>query len=243
MNNPPSYNRRPSAIDDKQRLRQLVNRHLSANDVPAAVCAVASDDILCVIAPNVLESLLSKNPPAPSNIEIITIPTDIPSMTKSCQNIREAICSFSGSSGCGVDDIRPIHLQGLIPNQAAEAGNRLIYSLTSLVNTFLIGQISDCARILFCPANLTALGKKYGCIRPIAVSNILQRIASKVANHFASHKVSNFLGLFKAVCEVHAKPQFILPELSQYHQTTLQQNCASKTLSAPYDEMYFCATA
>ena len=45
----------------------------------------------------------------------------------------------------------------------------------------------------FFPANLTALGKKDGGIRPIALGNILRRLASKVANHFASHNVSNFL--------------------------------------------------
>ena len=49
LNHSPSCNRRPSAIDNKQRLRQLVNRHSSVNDVPAAVRAVASDDILCDI--------------------------------------------------------------------------------------------------------------------------------------------------------------------------------------------------
>ena len=189
----PSYNRRPSATDDPKRLRQMVNRHLSVNDVAAAVRAVASDDILCDIIPDVLESQQSKHPPAPSNIEIIPIPTYIPSMTISSQDIREAIRSFSGSSGGGVDCLRPIHLHDLISNQAAEAGNRLIFSLTSLVNTFLNGQISDFARILFFHANLTALTKKDGGIRPIAVGNILRRLASKVANHFATHKVSNFL--------------------------------------------------
>ena len=152
-----------------------------------------SDDILCDITPDVLESLRSKHPPAPSNIEIIPIPTDIPSMTTSSQDIREAIRSFSGSSGGGVDGLRPIHLQDLLFNQAAEAGNRLILSLTSLVNTTLNGQKSDFARILFFPANLTDLGKKDGGIRPIAVGNILRRFTSKVANHFASHKVSNLL--------------------------------------------------
>ena len=65
-------------------------------------------------------------------------------------------------------------------------------NLTSLVNTFLNGQINDFARILF-SANLTALRKKDVGIRPIAVGNILRRLASKVANHFASHKVSNLL--------------------------------------------------
>ena len=67
------------------------------------------------------------------------IPTDIPSMTTSSQDIREAIHAFSGSSGGGVDGLRPIHLQDLISNQTAEAENRLILSLTSLVNTFLKG--------------------------------------------------------------------------------------------------------
>ena len=149
LNHSLSFNRRPSAIDNQKRLHQLVNRHLSVNDVPAAVRAVASDDILFDITPDVLESLLSKHPPAPSNIEIIPIPTDIPSMTTSSQYIREAISSFTGSSGGGVDGLKLIHLQDLMFNQTAEAGNRLILSLTSLVNTFLNGQISDFARILF----------------------------------------------------------------------------------------------
>ena len=140
-----------------------------------------------------LESLQSKHPPAPSNIQVIPIPTDIPSITTSSQDIREAIRSFSGSSGGGVDDLRPIHLQDLISNQTAEAGNRLILNLIFLVNTFLNGQFSDFARILFSSANLTALWKKDGGIRPIAVGNILGRLASKVAKHFASYKVSRFL--------------------------------------------------
>ena len=181
LNHSPSYNRRPSAIDNHKRLRQLVNRHISVNDVPAEVRAVASDDILCDITPDVLESQRSKHPPAPSNIKIIPIPTDIPSMITSSQGIREAIRSFSGSSGGGVDGLRPIHLQDFISNQTAKAGDRLILSLTSLVNTFLNGQISDFARILFFSANLTALRKKDGGIRPMAEGNILRRLASKVA--------------------------------------------------------------
>ena len=139
-----------------------------------------------------LKSLQSKHPPAPSNIEITPIPTDIPSMTTSSQDIREAIRLFSDSSGGGVDGLRPIHLQDPISNQAAEAGNRLILSLTSLVNTFINVQISDYASILCFSANLTALRKKDGGIRPIAVGNILRRLTSKVANYFASHKVSTF---------------------------------------------------
>ena len=110
LNHPPSCNRCPSAIDSKQRFRHLVNRHLFDSDVPAAVRTVASDDILCDITADVLESLQSKHPPAPSNIEVMSIPAYIPSMTTSSQDIREAIRSLSGSSGGGVDGLRPIHL-------------------------------------------------------------------------------------------------------------------------------------
>ena len=216
LNYPPKYNRRPSAIDNKQRLRQLVNRHLSVNDVPADVRTVTSDGIVCDITPDVLESLQRKHQPAPSNIEIIPISTDITSMTTSSQDIREAIRSFSGSSGGGVDGLRPIHIQNLISKQVAKAGNRLSLSLTSLVNTFLNGQISDFARILFFSANLTALRKKDGGIRPIAVGNIIRRLASKVANHFPSHNVPNLMRPVRLSMYVR-KPQITLP---LNHQTT-----------------------
>ena len=55
-NHEPSYNQCNSAIDNKERLCQLVNRHLSVNGVPAAVLTVMSDDV-CDITPDVLESL------------------------------------------------------------------------------------------------------------------------------------------------------------------------------------------
>ena len=169
-----------------------------------------------------LESLQSKHPPAPSNIEIIPTPTNIPSITTSSQDIREATRSFSGSSGGGVDGLRPIHFQDHISNQTAEAGNRLILSLTSLVNTFLNGQISDFARILFFSANLTALRKKDGGIRPIAVGNILRRLASKVTNQFASHEVANFLRPFqlgvsvKNACEAAVHSARIITKSPKY---------------------------
>ena len=99
-------------------------------------------------------------------------------MITSSQDIREAIRSFTGSSGGGVDGLRPIHLQDLISNQTAEAGNRLILSLNSLVNTFLNGQISDFVRIIFFAANLTAFRKKDGGIHQIVVGYILRRLAS-----------------------------------------------------------------
>ena len=93
-------------------------------------------------------------------------------MTTSSKDIREAIRSFSDSSGSGVDDLRLTHFQDLVSNQTAEAGRGLILSLTSLINTFHNGQISDFARILFFPANLITLWEKDSGIRSIAVGNV-----------------------------------------------------------------------
>ena len=59
LNHSPIYNRRSSSIPNEQRFRQLVNRHLSVDDVPVA---------LWVITPDVLGSLQSKQPHAPSQL-------------------------------------------------------------------------------------------------------------------------------------------------------------------------------
>ena len=98
--------------------------------------------ILCDITLDVLECLQSKHTLAPSNIKIIQIHTGSPSMTTFSQDIRETIRSFSGSSGGSVNGLRPIHLQDLISNQAAEVGNYLNLSLNSLVNTFPMDKLA-----------------------------------------------------------------------------------------------------
>ena len=53
--------------------------------------------------------------------------------------------------------------------------------LANLCSKLLRGQIPKHARDLLFAANLTALWKKDGCIRPIAVGNVLRRMASKIA--------------------------------------------------------------
>ena len=46
-------------------------------------------------------------------------------------------------------------------------------------------------------ANLIALSKKDGGVRPIAVSSVWRRLAAKCANTFASEKVAGFLSPFQ----------------------------------------------
>ena len=87
-----------------------------------------------------------------------------------------ALKSFRPSSAGGVDGLRPGHLKDLVAPQTAEAGRRLMKALANLCSKLLLGQISQHSRDLLLAANLTALRKKDGGIRPIAVGNVFRRL-------------------------------------------------------------------
>ena len=59
-------------------------------------------------------------------------------------------------------------------------GQHLIRSLTAHVHRLLSAYLSDHDRKLLFSANLTALRKMDGGIRPIAVDNVFRRLASNV---------------------------------------------------------------
>ena len=75
---------------------------------------------------------------------------------------------------------------------ASEAGRRLLESLTKLVNLVLKGTIPEDIQPIFFGANLCALSKKDGGIRPIAVGSTLRRLITKVG----FKPISQQLGLF-----------------------------------------------
>ena len=72
-------------------------------------------------------------------------------------------------------------MNDLVSPQTAEAGRRLLIALDNRCSKLLRGQIPQHARDLLFAANLTALRKKDGGIRTIAVGNVLCRLASKKA--------------------------------------------------------------
>ena len=87
-----------------------------------------------------------------------------------------ALKSFRPSSAGGSDGPQPV----LVAPQIAEAGRRLLKAIANLYSTLLRGNIPQHAHDLLFTANLTALRKKYGGIRPIAVGNVFRRLASKI---------------------------------------------------------------
>ena len=93
--------------------------------------------------------------------------------------MKSSIYSFPAGSTGGPEGLKPGHLKHLIG--ATEAGNRLLVSLTKLINFILKNKIPEDIQPIFFGANLCALSKKDGGIRPIAVGTTLRRLITKVA--------------------------------------------------------------
>merc|ERR1712121_275033 len=150
-----------------------------------------SDDTLAPNSPETRQ-ILEKHPPAPISFSHPPAPeNDDAHVPISSDSVRKAILSFPAGSAGGPDGLKPGHLKNLIG--AAEAGNRLLESITKLVNFILRNQIPAVIRPIFFGANLFALSKKEGGIRPIAVGLTLRRLTTKVGLRPLSHRLGDRL--------------------------------------------------
>ena len=91
-----------------------------------------------------------------------------------------AMKAFRPSCADCVDGLRPGHLNDLVDPQTFEARRRSL-KMANVFSKLLRGQIPQQARDLLLAENLTALRKKNGGIRIIAVGNVFRRLASKIA--------------------------------------------------------------
>ena len=165
----------------RYNFRKMVDFKLLVGDVTAAVRIIASDDSVITPTSEVVTALRLKHPPSP--LDIRPPPTEPVSEMSSVseEEVMVALKPFYPSSVDGVDRLRPGHLNDLVAPQTVEAGRRLLKAIANLCSKLLRGQIPQHARDLLFAANLTALRKKDGGIRPIAVGNVFRRLASKIA--------------------------------------------------------------
>ena len=167
----------PSATD----FRKMANSNLLVGDVTAAVRIIASDDSVITSTADVVTALRLKHPPSP--LDVRSPPTEPVSQTLSVseEKVMVTLKAFRPSSAGGIDGLRPWHLKDLVAPQTAEAGRRLMKTIANLFSNPLRSQIPQHARDLHFTAYLTELQKMDGGIRPIAVSNVFRRFASKIA--------------------------------------------------------------
>ena len=171
-----------SSSDLNSTLRRRVEAKLSDGDVTGAVRLASSNDTLAPFDDETLTGLQSKHPSAPSDLELPDPPEDTSEvLSVSCEVVARAIHSFKAGSAGGLDRLRPQHFKELISKTTGEAGVRLLKSLTTLVNCMLSGKFPDVFQPFFFGANLVALRKPGGGLRPIAVGSVFRRLVAKSA--------------------------------------------------------------
>ena len=180
------------AFDEKTQLCKRVNAKLIEGEVSAAVRVVASDDTIINPTSEVTDALRLKYPPTPSDFRPPPPLFDDPSTTNP-NEVLAALRPFSPSSSAGLDGLRSGHLKDLTSSITFEAGRKLSNSLSNMCNILLSGNLPIYAREIIFAANLTALRKKGGGIRPIAVGNVFRRLASKIISRRAINDLSNEL--------------------------------------------------
>ena len=215
----------PCATD----FRKMLNSKLLVGDVTAAVRIIASDDSVITPTSEVVTALRLKH--LPSSLDLRPPPTEPVTQTSSVseEEVMAALKSFCPSSAGGVDGLRPGHLNDLVAPQTGEAGRRLLIALANLCSKLLRGQIPQHARDILFAANLTALRKKDGGIRTIAVANAFRRLASKIAAKRVIPELRWQLFRFNSVLTsvVGARLQHTLSALSSNPRLCLKTTCSS----------------
>ena len=171
-----------------------VSSKLEEGNFKGAVRLACSEDTLADHSEATLNALRLKHPsPHPDShivhhdsINPLPFPLDI-------ETIMKAIVSFPNSSGGGFDGFLPQHLKDLSSQSTGEGGQLLRGALVGLATFILEGRTPAAIRPYFFGANLIALRKKGGGVRPIAVGCTLRRLASKCASLHALKTISHLL--------------------------------------------------
>ena len=189
---PQSRQSRRKVRDPLMSLAALVSYKLEEGDFKGAVRLACSEDSVASENGSTLDALRLKHPPPHPD-------TIFPSPDESNQSpiiVEEAVAlairSFPNGSAGGPDGLLP-HLKDLTGVSAESGGRELLSALTSLVNTILQGKIPGAVRPLFFGANLTALTKKDGGVRPIAVGCTLRRVVVKCAGRYITNAMGALL--------------------------------------------------
>ena len=181
--------------DPKTSYAKRAISKLEDGDISGAVRILSSDESFAPFDSSTLESLRLKHPTASSqSFSPVPLSNLTTSPFQTCEeDVLKAIFSFPSGSAGGIDGLRPQYLKDMVGSQTGAAGCKLVKSLTELANTMLRGAIL----LALCPvlygANLCALRKKDGGIRPIAIGNTFRRLVSKLCNTMLIPKTTSFL--------------------------------------------------
>ena len=168
---------------------------------------------LAADTPEVVQQLKDVHPPG---AEVLSRETDAAQLTVSEKKVLDAIHSFPAGSAGGPDGLRPQVLKDLVRNSNGVHAKTFLTKLTGFVNLVLAGKVPECLRPIFFGANLFALEKKDGSVRPIAVGNSCRRLCSKVIGRAMQSERALEFGTKQLVTPLHEarKPPFMPPAVS-----------------------------
>ncbi|KAJ2939808.1 hypothetical protein O0L34_g18001 [Tuta absoluta] len=153
-----------------------------------------SDDSIAAPGPETLASLQLKHPPPSRPLNFPQAPDRAtPALSVKEDDVTLALGSFHNGSSAGLDGIRPAHLKELTSISAGDNGHRLLGCLTGLCNFLLSGRLNPEVCPYMYGANLCALSKKEGGIRPIAVGNTFRRLTAKMGCRAVKEEMAGYL--------------------------------------------------
>ncbi|GAU97087.1 hypothetical protein RvY_08442 [Ramazzottius varieornatus] len=157
---------RNKKMDGDSLLNRRVEQKLKDCDVSGAVRILSSDDVMTPPTLETLEALRSKHPAEQHNPSFPPKQSLMPMVGQfSAEEVLQAVTSFPNGSAGGPDGLRPQHLKDMLRGLRDPAS----IELACLMTLMLEGKVPDEICPVLYGASLTALLKKDGGIRPIAV--------------------------------------------------------------------------
>ena len=163
-------------------LKNLVSAKIAVGDIQGAVRIITSKETILAQSAETVEKLKEKHPQAHPD----SIPPPDPSEGDMCfktnkDNLLKALHSFKKGAAGGPDGLLPQHLSDMIGEALGEPASKLADTLVTFMNTIVYpGKVPTEVTETFYGANLIALGKEDGGVRPIAVGFTLRRLAAKI---------------------------------------------------------------
>ena len=138
-----------------------------------------------------MERLLSLHPQtAAPTLPPSPVPAPISFTTKV---VLKAIMSFPATSAAGPSGLKATHLKEAVCCTSPTSAERALNAWTNLANLFVGGHAPMEIYSMLCGANLFALNKKSGGIRPIAVGEVFRRLVAKCASAVTRSMANSYL--------------------------------------------------
>ncbi|GJY71196.1 putative reverse transcriptase domain-containing protein [Tanacetum coccineum] len=170
----------------KQCKRKICDGHYNA------VVRVLSSSGVAPYNDATLEDLKTKHPfkPPPS---LPHMSIDHHHLVASPAVVLERIKSFPRGTSCGRDGLRAQHLMDCLSGAVVAISDKLVFSITQVVNLFLNGKYPNRLGEYIASAPLSPLVKPGGGIRPIAMGTVWRRLISKVSAIMIGHSLDGYL--------------------------------------------------